>query len=153
MSYIPSTDKPSAVILCAAKDDKAEVRVLQSFRRYIRYIGSIFLCLLMSVSYASTHKPAEGLSQAAASDNPGESIYQQYCALCHEPEPQIPLGAPRLGVAADWQQRDLSDSDALFNRMDEGMGAMPPRGGCFECSDELLQAAIDYLLVNSGVGN
>jgi cytochrome c5 len=119
----------------------------------IRCVCLTLLCLLMPVSYASTHKPTEGLAQAAASDNPGESIYQQYCALCHAPEPQIPLGAPRLGVADDWQQRDLSDSAELFKRMDEGMGAMPPRGGCFECSDELLQAAIDYLLVNSRVEN
>ncbi|NKB47662.1 MAG: cytochrome c5 family protein [Legionellales bacterium] len=110
------------------------------------YRMSLWGLIIIPLISGAAHRPLDQLSQVQDSEQPGELIYQQYCALCHDPNPQIPLGAPRLGMAEDWQTRDLSDREALFERMDNGMGAMPPRGGCFECSDELLQAAIDYLI-------
>jgi cytochrome c5 len=36
--------------------------------------------------------------------------------------------------------------DALFQHTDEGLNAMPSRGGCFECSDKQLMLAIRAML-------
>lgn len=109
----------------------------------------IFTVMSCSV-YAETssgafHNPVEVLKDIHQKGNVGKGIYDTFCAVCHEPDPVINVGAPRKGVKQDWQgrQRDLKK---LLQRVDEGMNNMPPRGGCFECSDEDLRAAIKYLM-------
>jgi cytochrome c5 len=39
--------------------------------------------------------------------------------------------------------------DILLNITVNGVGAMPARGGCFECSDEQLRTTIRYILDHS----
>jgi len=40
--------------------------------------------------------------------------------------------------------------DRLLQTVIAGKGAMPPRGTCADCSDDDLQAAIEYMLVHVG---
>ena len=61
---------------------------------------------------------------------------------CHAQKPIIPLGAPRIGEEDDWRLRLKQGIDVLFKHTNEGLNAMPPRGGCFECTDEQLFLAI-----------
>jgi cytochrome c5 len=35
--------------------------------------------------------------------------------------------------------------DAMWETTVTGMGAMPPKGTCMACTDEEMQAAIDYM--------
>ena len=92
------------------------------------------------------HHP-QAFKQALKGDkDPGAKVYQKLCANCHAVKPLIPLGAPRIGVVADWTPRMTRNIQEMFTRVDQGFNTMPARGGCFECSDSELKAAIKYML-------
>lgn len=114
---------------------------------FIRYIFIVLLvCLTSIVSWSASHHPQDFLKKIAGSKEEGEEIVQHYCANCHAVNPIIPLGAPRIGHAADWEPRIKPGIDSLLQHTDEGLNAMPARGGCFECSDEQLVLAILAML-------
>ena len=99
-----------------------------------------------SLAWSSTHHPQEFLKKISGSKNEGEQIVQHYCATCHAAKPIIPLGAPRIGVSTDWDPRIKQGMDVLFKHTNEGINAMPSRGGCFECTDHQLMLAILAIL-------
>lgn len=104
------------------------------------------LILLPIFSYAESHHPEAFLEKIKNSKDPGQQIVAQFCVSCHSEHPAIPVGAPSSQSLLDWRPRVLKGRGTLFKNTDEGLGAMPPRGGCFECSDEQLWAAILAML-------
>ena len=109
-----------------------------------------FLTFLPCTVYAEHkfHHPQVFLEQIKKSEQ-GEKIYSHFCANCHAPKPIIPVNAPLLGKIDDWQSRVKQPFSLLYQHVDEGYNAMPARGGCFECSEEALRAAIFYLIPKS----
>ncbi len=96
---------------------------------------------------AAEHHPEDFLASIQNSPDAGEKIYSHFCSSCHAAEPLIPVGAPRVRVAKDWEPYIQGKTvEELVKIIDNGLGAMPPRGGCFECSDKNLKAAIIYML-------
>lgn len=115
--------------------------MIQCFKTYF------ILCLIgLSTVYADSHRPSDFLNSIKGQKNEGELIYQHYCANCHAKTPIIPLGAPRIEEESDWKLRMQQDVALLFSHTDEGFNAMPPRGGCFECSDNQLVLSIITLV-------
>lgn len=92
------------------------------------------------------HHPEQFIQSIQNDPEAGKKIYQQFCSTCHAQKPSINLGAPRIGVMADWQDRMKKGLDGLLNVTTVGINQMPPRGGCFECSDAELKQAIVYML-------
>lgn len=92
---------------------------------------------------------AEGMAAtrvASASARSGAEVYNQSCAACHN---SGAAGAPRLGTDA-WQTRlDDKGFDTLVENSISGIGAMPPRGGCADCSDEEIEASVQYIIDES----
>ncbi|SBS25600.1 Cytochrome c5 [Marinomonas aquimarina] len=84
----------------------------------------------------------------ASNDGPrsGEAVYNQFCTACHSVGV---AGAPKLGSASDWAPRVANGFDSLMSNAINGLNAMPPRGTCSTCSDDEIQAAIEYMLDNS----
>lgn len=105
-----------------------------------------FLMILTSVVVAASHHPQEFLAEIAGHDDEGVQIVSHFCATCHAPQPLILLGAPRIGYEKDWQPRLKQGLETLLQHTEEGLGAMPARGGCFECSDEQLVLAIKAMV-------
>jgi cytochrome c5 len=66
--------------------------------------------------------------------------------MCHASRPQIQVGAPRMRHLGDWTIRLKQGLDNLLIHTQNGVGAMPPRGGCFECSDSQLKKALQAML-------
>lgn len=109
----------------------------------------IFLILFSSwgsFTMAATHHPQEFLAAIKGKPDEGEQIVKHFCANCHAVKPLIPLGAPRIGQEEDWTARFEQGLKVLLKHTEEGLNAMPARGGCFECSDEQLILAILALL-------
>ncbi len=103
-------------------------------------------------SYSQTHqfhKPGKFVENLKKENNPAKKIYQAFCANCHDKEPLIEVQAPKFRHMPDWQLRLKQSSQVIFKHVDEGLNAMPPRGGCFECTDQSLREAIKYMLPNS----
>ena len=119
---------------------------------YARRIKTILLSLIFfvtNVSLASEHHPEEFLASIQGSSDAGKQIYDHFCATCHAAKPLIAIGAPCIGVKADWEPYSKQTPDQMVKIIDAGIGAMPSRGGCFECSDDDLKAAIIYMLPKS----
>jgi len=90
--------------------------------------------------------PATAAAPGAARS--GEEVYQAACMACHA---SGVAGAPRLGEAAAWADRRAKGVDALHQ---SGLNGVPgtgmmAKGGCMNCSDEEVIAAVDYMLDNS----
>lgn len=83
------------------------------------------------------------LLAADLSTNSGSETYKLICATCHE---QGLSGAPLTNKKADWTFRIKKGFPLLYAHVIAGLGKMPPRGGCITCTDDALQAAVDYML-------
>ena len=89
-----------------------------------------------------------GAAVASAGARSGEDVYNAACMACHSTGA---AGAPRLGEAAEWTDRHAKGTDALY---DSGVNGLPgtgiiAKGGCMNCSDDEVRAAVDYMLEGS----
>lgn len=82
------------------------------------------------------------VQQAALS---GEQVYKKSCASCHGTGV---ANAPKLGDAVAWAPRIVKGNDALYNSAKKGIPgtAMMAKGTCGACSDEELEAAVDFMV-------
>jgi cytochrome c5 len=85
---------------------------------------------------------ASSAVDAVAGGKSGEEVYNTFCFACHTAGV---AGAPKLGSAEDWAPRLDKGMDAMWETTVNGLGTMPPKGTCMACTDEELQAAIDYM--------
>ena len=78
----------------------------------------------------------------------GEEVYNTACLACHTTGAG---GAPRIGDAAAWADRIAKGMDVLY---DHGINGVPgttmmAKGGCMSCSDEEVNAAVDFMVSSS----
>lgn len=77
-----------------------------------------------------------------AADQAVVDRYGKTCVVCHAAGA---AGAPKTGDAAAWAPRLAKGMDTLVASVDKGMGAMPPKGMCFDCSADEFKALIEYM--------
>jgi len=75
----------------------------------------------------------------------GEQVYKKSCQSCHA---SGAAGAPKLGDAVTWKARVAKGTDALYLSALKGVPgtAMMAKGTCGACSEEELNAAVDYMV-------
>jgi cytochrome c5 len=78
----------------------------------------------------------------------GEDVYNAACMACHMTGA---AGAPKLGDVAAWTDRLAKGNDALYSSGIDGLPGtgMMAKGGCMNCSDEEVKAAVDYMIEGS----
>ena len=81
-------------------------------------------------------------SAAGALAEPDMDKYAKSCQVCHA---NGAANAPKTGDAAAWEPRLAKGMDALVQSVANGLNAMPPKGMCFDCSDEDYKALIEYM--------
>ncbi len=86
-----------------------------------------------------------GSAEAAVAGGPksGEDVYNQFCFACHATGAS---DAPILGDVASWEPRIAKGMETLMTSTLNGLGMMPPRGTCMDCSDDELRAATEYMV-------
>lgn len=89
--------------------------------------------------------PAPAETKAAAAVD-GKAIYEKTCAVCHVAGV---AGAPKTGDKAAWAPRIKQGMDALYASTIKGKGAMPPKGGAAQLTDDQVKAAVEYLVGQS----
>ena len=82
-----------------------------------------------------------GVSGAAIAD--GAATYQKACVACHMTGA---AGAPKLEDKAAWAPRIAQGKDVLSASVLNGKGAMPPKAGQMQLSDDEIKAAVDYMV-------
>ena len=102
--------------------------------------------------YSQVCLPGDECGGAAASvasgPRSGEAVYNSACGACHGTGA---AGAPMLGDAVAWSPRLAKGMAALY---DSGVNGVPgtgmiAKGGCANCSDEEVNAAVDYMVASS----
>ena len=76
----------------------------------------------------------------------GLAIYNTGCLACHTPGVG---GAPKLGDTAEWSERIKKGVEILYNNASNGIGTMPAKGICTNCSVDEINAAVDYIVAQS----
>ena len=87
-------------------------------------------------------------AEMAANAHPGQSTYNEACISCHNPGIS---GAPRLGDTDAWQLRAAKGRQTLVNSTINGLELHAGEGKRWQCTDEDLGDAVDYILEQSGV--
>ena len=114
------------------------MKVVVSFLKTMTVLG-------VAVSLAAcSSESADTLTDA----HPGQSTYNEACISCHNPGIS---GAPRLGDTDAWQPRAAKGRQALVSSTINGLNGMPAKGMCWQCSDEQLGHAVDYMLEQAQV--
>ncbi|PCJ30791.1 MAG: cytochrome c5 family protein [Moraxellaceae bacterium] len=83
---------------------------------------------------------------AVAAGPSAKDTYQAKCFACHGTGA---AGAPKLGDKAAWVARIAQGDDMLNEHAISGFNAMPPKGGCMDCSDASIKAIVSYMVENS----
>lgn len=84
----------------------------------------------------------------ASGPRSGQEVYDAACMACHTTGV---AGAPMLGDVDAWAPRIAEGVAALH---DAGVNGIPgtgmiAKGGCMDCSDEEVIAAVDYMIESS----
>lgn len=86
--------------------------------------------------------PAPAPQQAAV--NPaGEKLYKSVCFACHATGV---ANAPKFGDKAAWEPFIKTGMDAMVKVAMQGKGAMPPKGGAANASEEDIRAAVQFMV-------
>lgn len=83
-------------------------------------------------------------SGAAIAD--GAATYNKACMACHATGV---AESPKLGDKAAWAPRIAQGMDVLYTSVLKGKGAMPPKGGQMQLSDDDVKAAVDYMVAQA----
>lgn len=79
-------------------------------------------------------------SQVFARD--AQEIYSKSCTYCHATGA---AKAPKTNDATAWKPRLEKGMPTLINNAKNGIGAMPAKGMCTDCSDAEFQALIELM--------
>ena len=86
---------------------------------------------------------AKAAPAAAAGPKDGATIYNSVCGACHGTGV---AGAPKAGDKAAWAPRIAQGNDALYKSVIGSKGAMPPKGGAADLSDDEIKGAVNHLV-------
>lgn len=99
---------------------------------------------------AADAAPAEKTAQADAAGGAdlakGKQIYEGTCAACHGTGV---ANAPKLGDKERWAPLIAEGMDQMVQIAIQGKGAMPPKGGRVDLSDEDIRSTVAYMVSES----
>ena len=98
--------------------------------------NKLFIICLLSMNSLLTQGCEQQIDQAVIDQ------YNKSCAMCHDTGI---ANAPKLGDVSQWSPRLEKGMDALVTSVDKGMNAMPPKGMCYDCSDDDFKTLIEYM--------
>tara|TARA_B100001123_G_scaffold374369_1_gene439632 strand:- start:205 stop:594 length:390 start_codon:yes stop_codon:yes gene_type:complete len=102
------------------------------------------------IEIALTPAPPVTAAPVVVDDGRGKEVYDSACFICHATGV---AGAPKLGDIANWAPRINQGMELLYSRAVKGFmgesGLMPPKGGRMDFSDEDVNAAVDYMVIES----
>jgi len=105
------------------------------------------LAIPLATATGSADSGGVQLAQLSEGFDP-EARYMAACFACHSTGA---AGAPRVspGNAEEWEPRLEKGIDAIVENTVNGMGTMPPKGLCFDCTPEDLRAIVEYMIESS----
>ncbi len=110
-----------------------------AIRDRIKPVGNVYLAAdLEGIA------PATAAADAAPGEpRDGATVYNTACSACHNTGA---AGAPKKGDAAAWEPRIAQGDETLLSHAINGFNLMPAKGGCADCTDDEIAAAIEFML-------
>jgi len=105
--------------------------------------GSVFVLTQSKGLWRLYREHEAGSNAAVDTSNPGQIVYRNVCAGCHDAGV---AGAPGIADGSAWLPILEQDIASTYAHTLNGYGNMPARGLCNLCSDEQVIAAVDYML-------
>jgi cytochrome c5 len=119
----------------------------EAIARRIKPVGDVILAGTPEAAAVAAQAAADASQAPAATKTAavldGKGVYDKVCVACHAAGI---AGAPKTGDKAAWAPRIKQGMDALHTSALKGKGAMPPKGGAAQLSDDEIKAAVDYLV-------
>lgn len=120
--------------------DLKDPLVRKAVEQRLEPVGGVYVGTVPETS-AGRAEPDAAAAKPALAD--GRTVYEAVCAGCHATGA---AGAPKLGDSAAWASRLGAGSEALYRSVSAGKGAMPPKGGRPDLSEEQIRMAVDYMV-------
>ena len=79
----------------------------------------------------------------ASGPRDGATVYSTFCAACHGAGV---AGAPKAGDKGAWAPRIAKGKAELIKSVTNGKGAMPPKGGGADLTDDEIKAGVEHLI-------
>ncbi|MDN6320021.1 MAG: c-type cytochrome [Marinobacter sp.] len=89
---------------------------------------------------------AAASESASSGPRSGSEVYDAVCMACHTTGA---AGAPVIGDADAWAPRIDQGMETLISHAINGYNAMPAKGGCADCPDEEIEAALEHIVAES----
>jgi cytochrome c5 len=133
---------------------------LSSLQIVFLVIAGFFLLVAIGAGFSKVTAPSEDASaderiapvaavemgQAVAANagkRSGEELYTAACLACHGAGV---MGAPKAHDKAAWSSRLGGNLKALVASAIKGKGAMPPKGGAMDATDEEIMKAVEFMM-------
>ena len=123
-------------------EDVAEYKPEEVVVANIKPVGSVSVADESGSADAPAPQQVAAAAAAPAEPRSGEAVYNSKCMACHTTGA---AGAPKLGDAAAWAPRVAAGQETLMANAINGLNAMPPKGMCYDCTDEDYKAMIEYM--------
>ena len=126
----------------------SEQRILGEMKGRVRDIkvatdGSIYFLLQTGGRLQRLSRDTTGEDLEHPKGRKGKDIYRMICASCHSFGPEQ---IPQITAPSAWAARIAQGKKTLYQHSIEGFGDMPAMGLCENCTDEEVEAAVDYML-------
>lgn len=123
------------------KPDRSDPIAQEIIEERIAPVGQVYVGSVPAEVTQEIQAPAQ--ASAGAGFVSGKEVYDAVCAACHSTGV---AGAPKLGDKAAWAQYLSESIEQIYQYALDGKGAMPPKGGRADLSDDELEQAVDYML-------
>lgn len=111
----------------------------------IKPVGEVYVGSVPAEAMAKSQAPAEQAASegGAAKFSSGKEVYDAVCLACHATGA---AGAPKYGDKDAWAKYLEKGIEGNYTAAINGAGAMPPKGGRVDLSDDDVKSAVDYMV-------
>ncbi len=120
-------------LICAASPSEEQ----QQIEQRIQPVGQVHV----------QEEKVKNQEQTTKKETAGQKIYERFCVVCHR---DGLVGAPKFHDEQGWKSRLSGRTlDDLVAAALKGLNAMPAKGTCYECNEDDIKAAVEYMLPKS----
>lgn len=111
----------------------------------IKPVGEVYVGSVPAEAMAKSQAAGEQTTseKGAAQFASGKEVYDAVCSACHATGA---AGAPKYGDKDAWTKFVEKGIESNYTAAINGVGAMPPKGGRTDLSDDNVKSAVDYMV-------
>jgi aldose sugar dehydrogenase len=127
---------------------RSERAILQEAKGRVRDLkvgpdGALYILVQNGGRLLKLYRDPEREDLNLPRERDGATVYRQLCSTCHSSgqDQILQLNDPKA-----WEPRLAQGIDALYHNTLNGIGDMPAKGLCDNCSDAEIRAAVDFMV-------